>query len=126
MNRHYVAYHRRLDHGPLIDEDPFRVWTRKKVTHLPDAWVWMIEGIVGPPRQYVLGSVFRVERIQEGTAPSFHQAWGMGRAFLPPVPLDPFPWFSLLLKATSRFSLGLALIKDPIVIAGLTTLGNPD
>lgn len=126
MNRHYVAYHKRFPQARLIDEDPFCIWTRKKVTQLPDAWVWVMEGIVGPPRHYLLASVFRVDRVQWSPPPLFNQAWGMGRAFLPPIPLDPYPWFSLLLRSTSRFSFGLSLINDQGVIAGLLELGNPD
>jgi hypothetical protein len=122
--RHFIAYHNTEKMGrPLHDGDPLLLRTNKAVNHLLHNTVWFITGEGARPRQYALGSVFRVTEVGEATADGFKRfARGPGHVFQPPVPVTDMEWFPEVLRTTGNFGLGVQEVKAEEVIAGLLGL----
>jgi hypothetical protein len=97
--------------------------TNKHVRQLLRNTVWFVTGEGSSARKYSLGSVFSVTEVGDATEDGFKRfAAGSGHVFVPPISINPMPWFAELMRATGHFGLGVQEVKDEAVIAGLIQL----
>jgi hypothetical protein len=123
--RHFIAYHNTEKMGrPLHEGEPLRLLTKKKaLRHLEENTVWFVTFEGARPRQYSLGSVFRVTETGDTAEEGFtHFASGRGHVFVPPVPIKDTGWFPEVLRVTGHFALGVQEVKDEAVITALTSI----
>jgi hypothetical protein len=120
--KHFIAYHNTEKMGySLPDSQPQRLLAKKPIKHLlrNTAWFVTFEGS-GTPRQYCLGSVFRVGEVQEKDKEGFKWvASGPGYVFHPRILIK-----DMGLRFTGNFGLGVSEVKDNAVIVGLTRIAE--
>jgi hypothetical protein len=121
--QHFIAYHNTEKMGhPLPDSEHQRLLTNKLVSHLLHNIIWFVtsEG-TRHPRQYCLGSVFRVTEIGPTGEDGFKRfASGLGHVFKPRILIKNMSWFPEVLRVTGNFRWGVQQVQDRTVIAGLT------
>jgi hypothetical protein len=122
--RHFIAYHNTEKMGRRLHEgQPLGLVTNKPVEQLLHNTVWFITGESSSPRQYCLGSVFRVAEVGDTGEDEFaHYASGPGHAFELPIPVNDLEWFPEVFRSTGHFGLGVQEVKDEAVIAALIQL----
>ena len=122
MIRHYIAYYKVEEWGPINDVGPeFKHWTAKPNAYLQKTLgqnVWVISGEeIRDKTIYKLCHVFRPEKIARSGAGYFLS--GNGKGFVPHVDVTGQNWLAKLLDEQNRFSQGLNEIKDGGVINAL-------
>ncbi len=129
MARHYIAYNKVQEWGPVVEAGPeFKHWTAKRrgdVEKILGQNIWVISGErMGGKMTYKLCHVFTPEEtIHSGAG---HILRGKGTGFAPHVDVTDESWFGKLLVEQNNFSHGLSEIKDQSVIdALLAFLGPP-
>jgi HNH endonuclease len=118
--RHFVAYHSESRMGYKAEgTDPFSLVTSKSMTDAVGDTVWTITGVGGSPKQYVLCSWFVIDEVQKANTKDFRfiLKGKKGEDFVPMLRLDHLEWFRAFRESMANFSLGLTLLKQPIISA---------
>ena len=120
--RHYVAYRKVEEWGPVDEVGPeFTHWTPKRMAYLEKTLgqnIWVISGEgKGDEMTYKLCHVFTPEKIVRSGAG--YVLRGKGTGFVPHADVTGQYWFGKLLDEQKDFSRGLNEIKDRNVIDAL-------
>lgn len=128
MTRHYVAYNKVEEWGPVVETGPeFTHWTAKRTSDVEKTLgqnVWVISGErAGVKVTYKLCHVFSPESVVHSGGG--HIIRGKGTGFVPHADVTREEWFGKLLDEQNQFSLGLNEIKDRSIIGALLTFLGP-
>ena len=127
--RHYIAFHKVEEWGPVDETGPeFTHWTPKPMTYLEKTLgqnLWVISGErTGNKLTYKLCHVLKPEKIRRSGAG--YMIRGNGTGFAPHVDVTEQDWFNTLLDEQNGLTLGVNEIKDGSVIdALLSFMGVP-
>ena len=100
----YVAYHSaELMGHPLKSGPPFRMLSRKSVSHLLGKRVWIIEG--RGKKTYFLKQCFTVDATSAINDDHFRFQYSGkdGTDFCPEIVLSDLSWFAAFLKSVANF-----------------------
>lgn len=128
MARHYIAYNKVQEWGPVVEAGPeFTHWTARRLPELEKTLgqdTWVISGeSVGGRMAYRLCHVFRPEKIIRSGGG--HILRGKGTSFVPHADVTDEIWFGKLLVEQNHFTHGVNEIKDPGVIGALLAFLGP-
>jgi HNH endonuclease len=122
LTRHYIAYRKVEEWGPIDEAGPeFTHWTAKRRTDLEKTLgqnIWVISGErIAGRMSYKLCHVFRPEKIIRSGGG--HVIRGNGTTFVPHADVTGQNWLGKWLDEQKGFSYGLNEIKDASVIDAL-------
>lgn len=128
MARHYIAYNKVEEWGPVLETGPeFTHWTARRkadAEKMVGQNIWVISGeSVGGQMTYKLCHVFRPEKIIRSGAG--HVLRGKGTGFVPHADVTGESWFDKLLVEQNNFSHILNEIKDGSIIDALLAFLRP-
>lgn len=126
--RHYVAYHKVAERGEYEVRGPYGHYSRfrrKRLEKIIDQTVWVISGTeTRSGMVYKLCSTYVPTEVQDADSGEFCVFGRQGLSFNPHTELNEYSWFWDLYEKQRNFSLGMNIIQDENVIAGLLQIAQ--
>lgn len=124
--RHFIAYHNQKNMGySCVDIPEPRVQTSREIEGLEGATVWLVAGEGEKPKSYYLAAKFVALRCEANAIPGSrfpNLIAGPGQLFKKSIPLAGTELLERVRKESANFVRGFYETKDPVVIAGLSSL----
>jgi len=121
--RHFIGYHNSegMGYSSTTLTEP-RIKTKKKVSGLNGATVWLIAGEGKSPKDYYIASSFIADTCSMGLYPGTehpNQISGTGTLYKLKIPISGTSVLANIQQETNNFRNGFHEIKDPSLVSAL-------